>query len=407
MAYIESFVIEGLAGRDEIVARTLDRHVNVFWGLNGTGKTSLLKILSSALTNDASMLRGVPFTKATVNFWSTDHEVKLRRVITQAEITPPSDREEDAQSLTFEGGSWRESAMGQERAQRRWVSRVIQGALPTQVAPRLKGRVGRPPLHAPYKHAFLPISRLATTVNQYSASQSRVVSDSALDQDFAEQVRIRWQTYNSDALASIRVVQQQGLAAILALLFGGGTGELAPNTQDVAGAKAYELVRAFLAEQNISLRVGQGEFLRRYETQSDLRSVVAAIQGVTGEVEDAIRPQREFQEVIESLYQGGKALVLDASRGVRGTLRVELRGERIPLQSLSSGEKQLLRLLLEVLAADTSTVMIDEPELSMHVDWQQKLIASMRRINPECQLLLATHSPEVMTDIDDRYVFQL
>jgi putative hydrolase of the HAD superfamily len=59
------------------------------------------------------------------------------------------------------------------------------------------------------------------------------------------------------------------------------------------------------------------------------------------------------------------------------------------------------------LAADDSTVMIDEPELSMHVDWQQVLVASMRRVNPDCQLLLATHSPEVMADVADDKVFEL
>lgn len=63
--------------------------------------------------------------------------------------------------------------------------------------------------------------------------------------------------------------------------------------------------------------------------------------------------------------------------------------------------------MLEVLAADANTVMIDEPELSLHVDWQQVLVASMQKVNPECQMLLATHSPEVMADVPDELVFQL
>jgi len=85
----------------------------------------------------------------------------------------------------------------------------------------------------------------------------------------------------------------------------------------------------------------------------------------------------------------------------------QIDGTNIPLQSLSSGEKQLLRLMLETLAAGSSTVMIDEPELSMHVDWQQVLVAAMRRVNPECQMLLATHSPEVMAEVADENVFEL
>jgi len=81
--------------------------------------------------------------------------------------------------------------------------------------------------------------------------------------------------------------------------------------------------------------------------------------------------------------------------------------EKIPLESLSSGEKQLMQILLEVMAGGVNAVIIDEPELSMHVDWQNRLVASMRTVNPESQLVLATHSPEVMANLDEKYIFQL
>ena len=50
--------------------------------------------------------------------------------------------------------------------------------------------------------------------------------------------------------------------------------------------------------------------------------------------------------------------------------------EVIPLEALSSGEKQLLQLLLECLAAGANPILIDEPELSLHVDWQTDLLAT-------------------------------
>jgi len=134
---------------------------------------------------------------------------------------------------------------------------------------------------------------------------------------------------------------------------------------------------------------------------------VSNIQDVTREVQEALRAQHDFQEVIQTLYSGDKELLFDVGRAARGSLRIQANGTAIPLQSLSSGEKQLLRLMLETLAAEEDVVMIDEPELSMHVDWQQVLVASMRRVNPDCQLLLATHSPEVMADVPNEYVFEL
>ncbi len=56
MSHIVNFLIEGLAGRPEPLEKTMDRDINIFFGLNGCGKTSLLKILHSAMSNDASFL---------------------------------------------------------------------------------------------------------------------------------------------------------------------------------------------------------------------------------------------------------------------------------------------------------------------------------------------------------------
>jgi recombinational DNA repair ATPase RecF len=50
MAHITEFTVEGLAGRAEPYSHQLDRHVNVFFGLNGSGKTSLLKLLHAAMS---------------------------------------------------------------------------------------------------------------------------------------------------------------------------------------------------------------------------------------------------------------------------------------------------------------------------------------------------------------------
>ena len=67
----------------------------------------------------------------------------------------------------------------------------------------------------------------------------------------------------------------------------------------------------------------------------------------------------------------------------------------IDFKVLSSGEKQLLILLIKVFLAGNSLVTLDEPELSLHIGWQQKLLDAMHRLNPNAQLIVATHSPEI------------
>ena len=67
---------------------------------------------------------------------------------------------------------------------------------------------------------------------------------------------------------------------------------------------------------------------------------------------------------------------------------------------LSSGEKQFLIIMLTVLLQrkEESILIMDEPEISMHLDWQRSLLNNIKALNPTCQIILATHSPGVIMD---------
>jgi predicted ATP-dependent endonuclease of OLD family/ribosome-associated protein YbcJ (S4-like RNA binding protein) len=66
-------------------------------------------------------------------------------------------------------------------------------------------------------------------------------------------------------------------------------------------------------------------------------------------------------------------------------------------KDLSSGEKQILIILLTTLLSDRKEYifLLDEPEISLHIDWQRTLIKNIRQINPYGQIIIATHSPTV------------
>ncbi|MCK4493196.1 MAG: ATP-binding protein [Methylococcales bacterium] len=74
--------------------------------------------------------------------------------------------------------------------------------------------------------------------------------------------------------------------------------------------------------------------------------------------------------------------------------------KEISAYKLSSGEKQLLIILLTVLIQDNkpSILFMDEPEISLHIEWQRKLITYIRELNPNVQLIIATHSPDIIMD---------
>lgn len=69
-------------------------------------------------------------------------------------------------------------------------------------------------------------------------------------------------------------------------------------------------------------------------------------------------------------------------------------------KKLSSGEKQFLIVFLTLLLQRQaeSILIMDEPEISMHLDWQRSLLQNIKRMNPNCQVILATHSPGLIMD---------
>ncbi len=69
----------------------------------------------------------------------------------------------------------------------------------------------------------------------------------------------------------------------------------------------------------------------------------------------------------------------------------------ISLTDLSSGEKQLLLILLNAFLMEEKPyiLLMDEPEISLHITWQQQLIDIIRDLNPNCQIIISTHSPSI------------
>ncbi|MFI3205706.1 MAG: AAA family ATPase [Clostridia bacterium] len=76
-------------------------------------------------------------------------------------------------------------------------------------------------------------------------------------------------------------------------------------------------------------------------------------------------------------------------------------GSEFNIQSLSSGEKQLFSraLSLKLLDINNSIILIDEPELSLHPKWQQKIVQVYENIGENNQLIIATHSPLILNSV--------
>ena len=104
--------------------------------------------------------------------------------------------------------------------------------------------------------------------------------------------------------------------------------------------------------------------------------------------------KKMFQDIIDDLFkETGKQIIRSEIE-----IRFSQLGEVLRPYQLSSGEKQMLAILLTVLVEDRKpyVLFMDEPEVSLHFEWQKRLIELILKLNPNVQLIVATHSPAVI-----------
>jgi predicted ATPase len=110
---------------------------------------------------------------------------------------------------------------------------------------------------------------------------------------------------------------------------------------------------------------------------------------------DLFTPINKYLNLLNE-YNFEKDFKLNSSKNLG--LQISKDGQVIPTIQLSSGEKQLIILLTEsLLQKNKQTIFIaDEPELSLHIEWQRRVIPSIKELNPNAQVIIATHSPEIV-----------
>lgn len=101
----------------------------------------------------------------------------------------------------------------------------------------------------------------------------------------------------------------------------------------------------------------------------------------------------DFRSVINGLFQETeKNIVIEGNK-----FNIVSKGQILPIDVLSSGEKQILLIMLRVflLEGKESYVLLDEPENSLDISWQYKLIDTLTKLNPNAQFFITTHSPSI------------
>jgi energy-coupling factor transporter ATP-binding protein EcfA2 len=174
------------------------------------------------------------------------------------------------------------------------------------------------------------------------------------------------------------------------------TGELAPRTevrsQKRKPAKATE--REGLALMTWLINKSQVD--RILENLDQFETYAAKREALHEPIDRLLDLLNKF------LAQSNKRLeITDTDR-----LTVRLPDGRVrSINALSSGERQLCVMLghlaLNPQLSGSGVFIVDEPELSLHLAWQEMFVRSVRAANTDVQLIFATHSPAIILDDDD------
>lgn len=134
---------------------------------------------------------------------------------------------------------------------------------------------------------------------------------------------------------------------------------------------------------------------------------------------DALKARRRFQsrifDEIDKYFDAVNGFLDKEKKELKYEINPNKRVPRVGLRFpdntwssigvMSSGERQLLTMLYAVTKmSEGHLVLIDEPELSLHIDWQEELLSKMLDQLGGRQLIVCTHSPSIATDYSDHMI---
>lgn len=432
--------IKGLLGRfDHHIVIPEDWEFLILHGPNGVGKTQFLEVISNTFRFRPSVLAALPFT--TVSFQFSDG---LNLTVSKASaVQLPLDRE-ISPSSEDSSPPLRYILTGLEPDPIVWeLARPRPDALITR---RLRDA-----------ERYLPVELVAPDLwvdqllgDQLSASDllDRYADDLPFDipgrtdvpallKTFLEEFHVhlietqRLFTFESAPSVSVRPMRRPRQRLTVQRFADDLTRQIA-ETLARNSRTSQELDRTFprrilSSAPEVTPAITDAQIRRRYESQSELRRHLADIAVLDSSTEmqlpdrpleawerrvlwtylnDSEEKLSTFQrlldrvqllrEVVNSRFLF-KELQIDAERGFRFVTEQD---DDLSPDQLSSGEQHELVLLYDLLfkVEPNSLVLVDEPEISLHVVWQQEFLNDIKRIATlgDLQFVIATHSPQII-----------
>lgn len=400
MFVVESINISGLWGRHDVSAEFNDE-VNVIIGRNGTGKTTFMNVLHGILSVDIDVLVDADFKSSVVTLVN---EVGGRRTI---KVKKSEDEASGFEVISYQVSNKKYSVLLGPSGDRSFRPSFVRRRANEQSI------VIRDVLRKLISMASLSVYRMRADVGSDDRDRSvsvRINTPVDLRLDELMQQLTHYQLDLSQQAQNISVKLQRDV--LMSLLFERGyslhinSDNFDPVEEKSGLIKAY--MQLGLTGPSITKRIN--------EHVTSIENAMRGVSGMSPSVDfSALEAKRRADKVVELSLKASKEtseiygqinlflkkikeFITDKDFSFSGgNLVVTTLSEGIPLNKLSSGEKQLLILLIEVLLQRKKSYVFlaDEPELSLHIAWQRRILPAVQEINPNAQVIVATHSPEI------------
>ena len=176
------------------------------------------------------------------------------------------------------------------------------------------------------------------------------------------------------------------------------------STQDIGTLLTKKTADVYRKTNKLHTKLSKDIIQEISERQSSddstpiLDGIQKRVEQVTEEQDSLLKPLVKLDLQIPDIFQ---------YKGVRFIGEVVYLGEAkeaIESDKLSAGEKQMLSFLCYNTFSENAAIFIDEPELSLHVDWQRRLLPTLLEQETGNQFFVATHSPFIYGKYPDKEI---
>lgn len=406
---------------DHTIFLNMDERITIIHGPNGFGKTAILRILNGIFQSNYSEIHSIPFDNFKVDF---DEGSKL--IVTKNISEEPTKAKKNELIFEFNKPGEKPQIFKATEIKRLQEIEIDWEDIEdiedensivinyTTQAVAVYNRILREKLSTHQKEPewwlkiinclnvrLIEAQRLllnssnGKTISVGETRQKMILSVSKYSADLAEEIQTKLAEYGElsqslDRTFPARVVNQREPSNL--------TEEALRNQLIELEKKRTQIIEAGLLDRDKNSDFQVNQKIMDERTKSILSLYVEDANKKLGVFEELTKKIEVFKRIIQNKFLY-KQMTISKDKGFTFTAAD---GNLLSPTDLSSGEQHELVLLYELLfkTKPGSLILIDEPELSLHVAWQVQFLKDLQEITQlaNFDVVIATHSPDIISD---------